>query len=239
MDNLSIVVTALVAGAAVQEDPQAGPIVREAYAGLKRQVEAGYPPVAPSLSRLEAAPGSAARRAVLQEDLAKTAVQDDADLARQALDFLKLVRSSAPTTAASIGVNLDHVIAAGDIHIHDIHVTTVYQLPEATAAPYQPPPAPGVEDPPPEPGSWLPWPRNDLQALARPAAGADRRKGPWSRASQCATTANNLGGVLHALGDYEGARNAYQRALTILEQYLPPDHPHIRTVQRHLESLAD
>ena len=35
-----------------------------------------------------------------------------------------------------------------------------------------------------------------------------------------------------------GARAAYERALAILEQFLPADHPHIALVRRNLASLG-
>ena len=48
---------------------------------------------------------------------------------------------------------------------------------------------------------------------------------------------SDLGGVLRDLGDHAGARAAFERALGILEKFLPPDHPNIRLVRRHLEGL--
>jgi len=47
---------------------------------------------------------------------------------------------------------------------------------------------------------------------------------------------NNLGGVLYDLRDLAGARAAFERAQRIFEKFLPPDHPHIRTVRRNLET---
>ncbi len=50
---------------------------------------------------------------------------------------------------------------------------------------------------------------------------------------------NNLGLVLQAQGDLAGARAALERALRILERFLPPDHPHIATVRENLARLED
>ncbi|MGD8795196.1 MAG: tetratricopeptide repeat protein, partial [Anaerolineae bacterium] len=50
---------------------------------------------------------------------------------------------------------------------------------------------------------------------------------------------NNLGSVLRALGDLDGAREAYERALAILQQFLPADHPKIRIARENLDSLPD
>jgi hypothetical protein len=43
--------------------------------------------------------------------------------------------------------------------------------------------------------------------------------------------------VLQDLGDLAGAQAAYERALEILERFLPPDHPKIRIVRGNLKRL--
>lgn len=50
---------------------------------------------------------------------------------------------------------------------------------------------------------------------------------------------NNLGGVLQDLGDLAGERAAYERALGILENYLPEGHPNIQIVRGNLQALED
>lgn len=48
----------------------------------------------------------------------------------------------------------------------------------------------------------------------------------------------NLPGlVLRDLGDLAGAKDAFERALRILERRLPPEHPHIRRVRENLSVL--
>jgi len=44
--------------------------------------------------------------------------------------------------------------------------------------------------------------------------------------------------VLKALGDLAGAKAAYERALRIFRQFLPPGHPNIEIVRGNLESLG-
>ncbi len=39
------------------------------------------------------------------------------------------------------------------------------------------------------------------------------------------------------MGDFEGARAHYQRALRIFQQFLGDDHPNTVTVRNHLRSL--
>jgi len=54
-----------------------------------------------------------------------------------------------------------------------------------------------------------------------------------------ATSLNNLGALLDSMGDYEGARPYYQRALAILTARLGPDHPHTRAVSDNLAALLE
>jgi hypothetical protein len=149
MDPITLIVTALVAGAAAGAaaglKDTAGQAVKDAYAGLKDLIARKYAPATASLAQLEAQPGSKARRAVLEEDLGKLAAGDDAELLEQAQALLKAVRGHAPDTAGIIGVDLDGVIAAGDIIIRDIHVTQVTNV--YTAA--RPAPPPPFQAPPP------------------------------------------------------------------------------------------
>jgi hypothetical protein len=48
---------------------------------------------------------------------------------------------------------------------------------------------------------------------------------------------SNLGGVLQALGDLEGARAQLERALAIWEAVLGPDHPTVATIRGNLGSV--
>jgi tetratricopeptide (TPR) repeat protein len=50
-------------------------------------------------------------------------------------------------------------------------------------------------------------------------------------------TLSEMGTVYQAQGDYPGARAAFERALSIFEELLSPDHPDIKTVRGDLQSL--
>jgi len=50
-----------------------------------------------------------------------------------------------------------------------------------------------------------------------------------------ATYANNLGLVLHAQGDFAGARALFERALHIFHAALGDEHPSTKTVRQNLE----
>ncbi len=70
----------------------------------------------------------------------------------------------------------------------------------------------------------------------------ERRRELWARAKPPddyhATSLNNLGGLLQAMGDYEAARPYYERDLAILEVKLGPEHPNTQIARRNLEALS-
>ena len=45
------------------------------------------------------------------------------------------------------------------------------------------------------------------------------------------------GSVFHVMGDLLGAKLMYKRALAIVEKFLPPDHPDIKTIKGNIENL--
>ncbi|MCP4426613.1 MAG: tetratricopeptide repeat protein, partial [Chloroflexi bacterium] len=52
-----------------------------------------------------------------------------------------------------------------------------------------------------------------------------------------ALSLNIMGALLDSMGDYEGARPYYERALEISERALGPDHPDTATVRNNLGKL--
>ncbi|MCB0256750.1 MAG: hypothetical protein KDI55_23770, partial [Anaerolineae bacterium] len=146
MDPTTLIVTALAAGAAADAAGGATPAFRDAHAALLARLAANYPTV--NAGVLAADPGSKELQAYLRKQLDAAGAGQDVQLLEAALALLKSVQASAPTTAGVIGVDLDNVIAAGDVHIHDIHTYhIIYQVGGAPAAP----PAPRFRAPPPGP----------------------------------------------------------------------------------------
>ncbi len=70
MDPISIIVTALVAGAATALKPMTEQAIKDAYAGIKGLIQRKYGRV--DVGMLETDPTSKARQAVVKEDLEKT-----------------------------------------------------------------------------------------------------------------------------------------------------------------------
>ena len=118
MDPVSVVVTALVAGAAAGVKPAAEQAVKDAYAGLKTLIQRKWQHV--SISQLEANPTSEARQAVVKEDLAQANAADDRDLLTAADKVLDAVAQHAPEVAKSIGVRLEDIKSGGSLRIRDV-----------------------------------------------------------------------------------------------------------------------
>ena len=117
MDPISLIVTALVSGAAAGLKPTAEKAVKEAYAGIKALIQRKFGRV--SVDMLEADPASAARQAVVKEDLAKANAGSDEEVLRQAKALLDSIASHDPEAAKSVGVDLEDIKGAS-LKISDI-----------------------------------------------------------------------------------------------------------------------
>jgi hypothetical protein len=118
MDPISVVVTALAAGAAAGVKPAAEQAVKDAYAGLKAFIQRKWREV--SLDPLEANPSSKARQGVIKEDLEQAGAAQDPDLIALAERLLAAVSRHAPETARGLGVRLEEIEAGGSLRIKDV-----------------------------------------------------------------------------------------------------------------------
>jgi hypothetical protein len=109
MDPITIIVTALAAGAAAGLKPTAEQIVKDAYVGIKTFIQRKYAKV--NLTPLENKPESEKKRASVAEDLIDVGAINDLELLDQAKALLDVVYRYDTTTAAAIGVNLEEVRA--------------------------------------------------------------------------------------------------------------------------------
>jgi hypothetical protein len=108
VDPVSLIVTALAAGAAAGLKPTAEAAVRDAYAGLKAFIRSRYAHV--DLAPLEQKPASEAKRASLAEDLEEGGAADDGELFELARSLVEVLRSH-DVDAAPVGVDLEDVNA--------------------------------------------------------------------------------------------------------------------------------
>lgn len=99
MEPVTVIVGALVAGAAAALKSTAEQAVKDAYAGLKRLVldRCGHKAdVAQAVAELESKPDSAGRKATLQEELAAAGVDKDQEVVDCAVALLKQAENQNP-----------------------------------------------------------------------------------------------------------------------------------------------
>lgn len=118
MDPITMIVTALVTGAAAALKPVAEQAIKDGYASLKVLIQRKYQDV--SIATLEKNPVSKERQKIVEEDLKAADAGKDEEVLRQAQDLLKAVEKQAPEVAGAVGVNLQEIKKATGIKIEDI-----------------------------------------------------------------------------------------------------------------------
>ena len=118
MEPISMLVTAIVSGAAAALEPTAGQAVKDAYAGLKALIKRKWDRV--GVESVEQDPKSVSRREVLKEDLAKSGAPTDEEVLAKAQALLQAVRLHAPHAAQAAGISLADIEAGGTISIKDL-----------------------------------------------------------------------------------------------------------------------
>lgn len=110
MDPITIIVSALAAGAAAGLKPTAELAIKDAYAGIKAYIHRKYDAI--SLDALEQKPSSEAKRLAVKEDLGEAGAETDTELLVQAKSLLDTVKTHDPAAAAKLNINLEEVEAA-------------------------------------------------------------------------------------------------------------------------------
>lgn len=110
MDPITIIVTALVTGAAAALKPATEQAIKDAYTGLKGLIQRKFGRV--DVAVLETDPASKARQAVIQEDLEKAGAGRDEELLRQAKALLDAIQTHAPDVPKAIGLDLEDIKGA-------------------------------------------------------------------------------------------------------------------------------
>ena len=105
MDPIASILTALISGAAAGLQPTVSQAIKDSYASLKALLKRKYATV--SIEQLEQNPTSKARRAVVEEDLGKTAAAQDEELLRAAKVLLEMIQHQAPNMTVAIGIDLE------------------------------------------------------------------------------------------------------------------------------------
>jgi hypothetical protein len=110
VDPISIIVAALVTGAAAALKPMTEQVVKDVYAGLKGLIQRKYGHV--DITLLETDPASKARQAVIKEDLEKTDAGRDEELLHEAKALLDAIQAHASDTPKAVGLDLEDIKGA-------------------------------------------------------------------------------------------------------------------------------
>ena len=120
MDPVSMIVTALAAGASAALKPTAEQAVKDAYAALKKVITSRFAGV--SLEMLERKPESETQRSSVREVLAEADAGSDPEVIRTAVEVVEVVKRHAPEDARAIGLNIGE-IAEGLVHLKEVIAT--------------------------------------------------------------------------------------------------------------------
>ena len=108
MDPITLVVSALAAGAVAATKDVAAQAIKDAYAGLKSLVvrKANKPDVTDAVQKVEQKPDSEGHKLVLKEELAKVGADKDAEVLKQAQALLDLLKQHDAATLATYSATL-------------------------------------------------------------------------------------------------------------------------------------
>ena len=109
VDPVTLIVSALAAGASAAFKSTAESAVKDAYEGLKRLIFGRYREV--DVAPVEKRPESVAKRQALAEDLEAAGASQDDELLATAQRLLETVRAHDPGAGPAIGVDLEQVQA--------------------------------------------------------------------------------------------------------------------------------
>ena len=109
MEPITVIVSALAAGAAAGLKPMAEGVIKDAYSAIKSFIKKKYDKV--DLTPLEAKPESETKRASLAEDLTDAGAANDLELLDQAKQVIDAVKQYDPESASAIGIVLREVEA--------------------------------------------------------------------------------------------------------------------------------
>jgi hypothetical protein len=115
MDPITLILMALVTGAAAALKPTAEQAVKDGYAGIKTLIQRKYGNV--NVTLLESDPASKSRQAVVKDDLDKTNAGQDEKLVRDAQALLNAVQTHASDVPMAVGIDLKDIKVATSLNV--------------------------------------------------------------------------------------------------------------------------
>lgn len=132
MDPLSLVVSAVVAGAGAAFKPTAELAVKDAYGSLKAYIQRRWQQV--DVGALEREPARPLKQQLLREDLEHADAGSDRDLLEQARAVLALVRAHDRDAALAGGISIEHLDAGANANIEDLLAEGAIRVRDVKAA---------------------------------------------------------------------------------------------------------
>lgn len=108
--SLTVITSAILAGAAASMKDTASAVVKDAYTALKTLIQRRYASV--DMAAVEKEPDSEAKRISLKEDLANAGADGDGELSQLAKALVEAVERYTPGDAAAVGLDIQSVKAA-------------------------------------------------------------------------------------------------------------------------------
>jgi hypothetical protein len=125
MDPISVIISSLVAGVSAAMGDTAKKAVADAYQGLKALILRKYAGANLSVQQIEAKPASQQAQGSLREDLERDGAATDKELLQKATELARLIQQHAPDTAASVGVDINDLVAEGTVFLQRIDADKV------------------------------------------------------------------------------------------------------------------
>jgi hypothetical protein len=123
MEPVTMILSALLAGAAAASGETAKQAVKDAYAGLRALIVRKYSRAEAPIAKVEGDPKSSEAQEALRRELAAPA--DDAEIVEHATKVAQLVRDHAPERAAKAGIDVSDVVASGNVILSRLRTQSV------------------------------------------------------------------------------------------------------------------
>lgn len=120
MDPISLIVSALAAGASAALKPTAEKAVKDAYEGIKALIKRKYERV--SVDMIEMDPSDVTRQEILSKDLSTTDAARDDEVLTAAQSVIAAVERHAPDAAQEAGIDLRVFEVARNLNIKNLTV---------------------------------------------------------------------------------------------------------------------
>lgn len=118
MEPITMVISALAAGALAGLKPTAEQAVKDAYAGLKELICRKWRKI--DIALLESDPSSKPRQAVLRDELATTSCATDDEVLQRARILVEALTKHAPQALQAVGVKLEEIDVGGSVRLGQI-----------------------------------------------------------------------------------------------------------------------